>query len=122
MFLLRAAFWLSVVILLIPADPESGAEAPRVTALQALVAARATIADMSAFCDRNPDVCVTGGAAWQLFTEKAENGARMLYQLFDDGPTADPAAVPPGREAANGTLTPADLAVPWQGAGDDGAA
>ena len=117
MFLLRSAFWLSIAILLIPADPEAGTEAPRVTALEALVAARATIADMSAFCDRNPDVCVTGSAAWQLFTEKAENGARMLYRLFDE-----PVAEEPGREASNGTLTPADMAPPWRGPGADGAA
>jgi hypothetical protein len=119
MFLLRSAFWLSIAILLIPADPETGTEAPRVTAIEAFVAARATIADMSAFCDRNPDVCVTGSAAWQLFTEKAENGARMLYRLFDRPPAP---AGEPGREASNGTLTPADMAPPWRGPGSDGAA
>lgn len=117
MFLLRSAFWLSIAILLIPADPESGTQAPRVTAIEALVAARATIADMSAFCDRNPDVCVTGGAAWQLFTEKAQNGARMIYRYFDE-----PAGAKAESEALSGTLTPDDLVPPWQGPRTDGAA
>src|SRR5262245_13966615 len=84
MFLIRAAFWLAVVILFIPADPQAGTEAPRVTAIQALVAARATLADISGFCLRNPDVCTTGNAAVELFTEKAHNGARMLYRYFNE--------------------------------------
>lgn len=110
MFLLRAAFWLGVVILLIPADPETGTEAPRVTAFDALVAARATIADMSGFCERNPDVCVTGSAAFDLFSQKAENGAKMLYRYFDgEGAQETPAG------AMNGTLTPEDIAPAWRG-------
>ena len=119
MFLLRSAFWLSIAILLIPADPESGTEAPRVTALQAIMAARATIADMSAFCDRNPDVCETSGAAWQLFTEKAHNGARMLYRYFETPTTGEK---PAENEAMSGTLTPADMAPPWRGPASGSAA
>jgi hypothetical protein len=117
MFLLRSAFWLSIAILLIPADPEAGTEAPRVTAIEALVAAKATIADMSAFCDRNPDVCVTGSAALQLFSEKAHNGVRMLYQYFDQ-----PAGDSVESETLSGTLTPADIAPPWRGPSADGTA
>ena len=33
MFILRAAFWLSVVVLLLPGDPNSGTNAPRVSAV-----------------------------------------------------------------------------------------
>ena len=40
MFLVRTAFWLSIVVLLIPADAETGEQAPRVSALEALSAAR----------------------------------------------------------------------------------
>ena len=78
MFLIRAAFWLSVAILFIPADPETGTDAPRVTAIEALVAAKATIADLSGFCTRNPDVCTTSDAAFRLFTEKAHNREDLL--------------------------------------------
>ena len=38
MFLVRAAFWLAVVVLLLPGDPNSGANAPRVSAIEALMA------------------------------------------------------------------------------------
>lgn len=114
-FLMRVAFWLTVVVMLIPADPKTGAEAPRVTLVQAFFAARATIADLSAFCTRNPDVCVTGHAAAQMFSDKAETGARMLYQYFnDEGTATDPAAAPKDN-ALQGTLTPADLAPAWRG-------
>jgi hypothetical protein len=116
MFLIRAAFWLSVVILLIPADPETGTDAPRVTAFDALIAARATIADMSGFCTRNPDVCTTGSAAMDLFGQKAENGVRMLYRYIDGEEGAQPA------NAMNGTLTPDDMAPEWRGPTGKGSA
>ena len=113
MFLLRAAFWLSVVILLLPGDPQSGTEAPRVTAIQALIAAKATITDMSGFCTRNPDVCVTGSAALSLFTERAENGARMIFRYFDGAAVDNPATAVPER----GTLNEEDLAPAWHDPG-----
>jgi hypothetical protein len=116
MFLIRAAFWLSLAILFIPADPESGTEAPRVGALQALGAARATVADLSAFCDRNPDVCVTGSAAFQVFTEKAQNGARILYRYFDKSGESEPK----GKD--NGTLSREDRAPAWHAPRSAGAA
>ena len=105
MFLLRSAFWLTIVILLIPADPQSG-EAPRVTVVNALMAAQATVADLGGFCDRNPDVCVTGSAAIDVFAEKAGNGVEMIYHYFGE---------PEDAEGNRGTLTTDDLALPWQG-------
>jgi hypothetical protein len=105
MFLLRSAFWLTIVILLIPADPQSG-EAPRVTVVNALMAAQATFADLGGFCGRNPDVCLTGSAAIDVFAEKAANGVEMIYEHF--GGPADANGNP-------GTLTTDDLALPWQG-------
>ena len=115
MFLLRSAFWLTLVILLIPADPESG-EAPRVSLVNAFMAAQATVADLSGFCERNPDVCVTGGAAIGIVAEKAENGVQMLYRYFDgEGNPAD-------AEGNRGTLTTDDLALPWQGEAPDDSA
>ena len=103
MFLIRIAFWLSIVILFIPANPETGAEAPRVGAFEALSAAQATVVDLSSFCDRNPAVCSTGSDAFQAFTEKARNGVRMLHDAFD------------GDEPDRGTLRGEDLEPAWQG-------
>lgn len=111
-FLMRVAFWLSVVVWMIPADPKTGADAPRVTMVQAFVAARATLADLSGFCGRNPDVCVTGHAAAQIFSDKAETGVRMLYQYFNDSGAAAEAVDP---AAMQGTLKPEDMAPAWHG-------
>ena len=77
MFLFRAAFWLAVVVLLLPGDPNTGTEAPRVSAMQALVATRSAIADFSTFCDRNPDTCATGSTAVQVFASKVRYGAEL---------------------------------------------
>lgn len=109
MFLLRTAFWLSVVVILLPADPETGEEAPRVTALETLSAAQAAVQDLSQFCVRNPDVCDTSGAAFHVFADKVRYGAKMIYGYFgdDDGGSAKPA-----RE----TLTPDDAKPEWRAA------
>jgi hypothetical protein len=116
-FLLRVAFWLSIVILLLPGDPSTGDKAPRVTAFEALSAAETTVSDFSRFCDRNPDVCVTGGNALEVFGEKVRYGAKMLYGYFGDR-AGENDAVP-----AKGTLTPDDVQPAWHApAKGDGAA
>jgi hypothetical protein len=106
-FLLRAAFWLSLVILLLPADTDSGDQAPRVTALETLSAAQAAVSDISQFCDRNPDVCVTGGNAFQVFSEKVRYGVKLLGNTFGNKkPAEDPAG-------GASTLRPDDLKPRW---------
>lgn len=108
-FIIRAAFWLSIVILLIPGNPETGQEAPRVSALQAFSAAQATVADMTGFCERNPQVCTTGNAALEMFTEKARNGARMIYDYFGE---------PEAGAVDRGTLNDDDIKPDWRGEPD----
>ncbi len=106
-FLLRAAFWLSLLIMLLPADGETGDKAPRVTAFETISAAGATVSDISQFCKRNPDVCVTGGSAFQVFGDKVRYGAKLIYGYFGDKkPAADPAA-------DESTLKPDDLKPVW---------
>ncbi len=118
MFLLRSAFWLTIVILLIPADPDTG-EAPRVTLVNALSAVRATVTDVSGFCDRNPDVCITGNAAIQLVGEKAGDGIELIYHYLggtDESKAGSGIDMAPGApEAVRGTLTTDDVALPWRG-------
>lgn len=105
MFFLRVLFWLSVVVVLLPADEETGI-APRVAVGNAILAASATVTDFSGFCDRNPDLCVTGRAAVEAITVKAETGARDFFRYL--GGEAE--ALPP-----EGTLSRDDLALPWNG-------
>jgi hypothetical protein len=115
MFLVRTAFWLSIVVLLLPADADSGDQAPRVSAFEAISAARSTVDDLSQFCERNPDVCVTGGSAFHVFADKVRFGAKMLYTYFGDGKVGT--ETPP-----DGTLEPDDLKPEWHDPGTDEAA
>jgi hypothetical protein len=107
MFLLRTAFWLSVVVMLLPADASTGDKAPRVTAFEALGAARAAVEDISQFCARNPDVCTTGDAAFHVFADKVRYGAKMIRGFVDDGGGN-------GTTIDRGTLKPGDTDPAWQ--------
>lgn len=113
MFLLRTAFWLSVVVMLLPADKESGEQAPRVTAFEAIVAAQAAVGDMSQFCTRQPDVCDTGGAAFHVFADKVKTGVQLVYGYFNE----DKASEKP--IDAGDTLAPGDAAPAWRDPADE---
>jgi hypothetical protein len=80
-FLLRMAFWLGVVCLLLPAG---GGKAPdtNIDAKQAMTVASAAVSDARGFCERQPDACVAGGKVAAALGERAEAGARTLYQFI----------------------------------------
>lgn len=114
-FLLRMAFWLGVVCVLLPGGGDNKA-APQIDAASAVSAAGAAVSDMRGFCDRQPQACVVGGKVAVALGHKAEAGARTLFdmvsaQLTDQGPDKSSAKVIPA--STTGTLTPADLAPDW---------
>ena len=124
-FLLRMAFWLGVVLVLLPSGA-SQRETPAsdVDAAQAISAASATVGDLSGFCTRQPDACTVGSQVATAIGYKAQAGARMLYHFLTesmarhDAETA--AAGKPGVDKASdktsqNTLTPADLTPVWRG-------
>lgn len=80
-FLLRMAFWLGVVCLLLPG---SGAKSPdaQIDATQAMTVASAAVSDARGFCERQPEACVAGGKVAAALGQKAEAGARTLYQFI----------------------------------------
>ena len=91
MHIIRTAFWLSAVIMFLPAsndnDPNSG-KPQKVSYVQTsdmISAASAAADDLGSFCVRQPGVCETGSQAFQLFKAKARTGVRMLYDLTQDG-------------------------------------
>ena len=76
MFLLRTAFWLMIIILLLPTDGEQQSKV--------YGTAEATVKDVVTFCDRNPDTCTTGRDAFEVLVHKAEFGARMLMGFIKE--------------------------------------
>ena len=121
-FLIKAAFWLSVVVVLLPA-PESGeAGGTRmIGTTEAVSLLSAALNDARGFCQRNPEACVTGTQAAQTFGQKAQYASRLLHDFIsdrvDNGVTSAAAPAHAKGRAAGGsidTLAPADLEPAWR--------
>lgn len=80
-FLLRMAFWLTVVCVLLPSGTKSTSPDANVDAKQAVSLASAAVSDVRGFCDRQPDACVVGGKVAIALGHKAEAGARTIYEF-----------------------------------------
>lgn len=102
-FLFRTVFWLTVVILLLPSDPDANPDAPQLTLVDAMDAIRGTITDLSQFCVRNPELCQTGETVIQVVADKARYGIEQLQTYLDQNAVGD------------NTLTAEDAGIPWQG-------
>lgn len=115
-FLLRMAFWLSVVCVLLPSGgTKSTSPETQIDATQAAALAGAAVSDMRGFCERQPDACEVGGKVAVALGHKAEAGARTLYEFISaklNEKTA-PADKTAGHAAPAGTLTPGDMAPVW---------
>jgi hypothetical protein len=121
MFLIRVAFWLGLVVLLLPTDERQQA--------RLYGTAVATVERVTTFCDRNANACAAGAELWTTFLRKAEFGARMAVDLAISGGRKDEEAAPPRLQPSStrsqpeprtnpptrGTLTPSDLAPAWRG-------
>jgi hypothetical protein len=126
--LLRMAFWLGVVLVLLPGVPQHDASAGGVGAADAISAAGATVHDLKGFCGREPDACTVGSEVATSMGHRARAGAKMLYDFLTDalaarddgshsGQPAKSAFTKPSlrQQASQNTLTPADLAPTWRG-------
>jgi hypothetical protein len=125
-FLLKVAFWLTVVVLLLPTpQAEHPLPASQIGAGDAMSAASATVSDMRQFCSRQPEACAVGSQAITQFGYKAEAAAKMLYEFLNErlgseraGSVtngADKAAASSMGKPSQNTLTPADIAPAWRG-------
>lgn len=85
-FLLRMAFWLGLVLVLLPTDktPDTDKTAPEVATSDAISAATAAVSDMSQFCTRQPAACAVGGQAATVIGARAQNGAKKVYHFITD--------------------------------------
>lgn len=122
-FLLRVAFWLSIVLVLLPSGTAS--KAPQATssvsAIETLGAAGAAVSDMTQFCERQPDACVVGAQAAAAFGQRAQAGARMVLDFINEK-MADtgsirhtPAQSAPAQKHSQQTLKSSDMQPAWRG-------
>jgi hypothetical protein len=125
MSLIKTAFWLGLVVLLLPTDQQQQA--------RLMSTATAAVERATTFCDRNVSTCVLGAQVWATFVKKAEFGFHMALDLINkrgekrDGPEPQVAAakaVPVGAPMkvqtqpitpTRGTLQPGDLQPAWRG-------
>jgi hypothetical protein len=144
MFLLRTAFWVSVALALLPSfAPRQAATAPpEVGTADAMTAASETVADLSGFCARRPEACAAGVQFANAFGQRAQAGARILYEFVGEklartehgnpaaavAQTSVPSGTPTGTHAgatveaaaeaakpSQNTLTATDMAPLWRG-------
>lgn len=123
-FLLRMAFWLGLVLVLLPRDKTTDADkGPQIGASQAISAATAAVSDMSQFCTRQPAACEVGGQAAAVVGQRAQDGAKKLYRIITDKRAPDhtgsidemtATGEPVPADAPQNTLTPDDLQMGWQ--------
>jgi hypothetical protein len=119
MFLIRTAFFLGLVIMLLPTDKATQIRLSRATG--------GALDQALTFCDRNAATCEKGAEAWAVFKSKAEFGGRLALDLLNThalgGATpaeaprafAPYAGEPPLRQP--GTLRKEDRLPAWRGDG-----
>ena len=109
MILIRIAFWLVILILLLPTSKQE----------QMVVygTAESAVKDISSFCDRNPSTCQTGAAAFDTFAQKAKFGVKMVTDFVkgsDSGEAADKlASSDTSGSSSQNTLNPGDVEPVW---------
>jgi Family of unknown function (DUF5330) len=122
-FLLRLTFWIGLVLVLLPRDKAPEADkSPQINASEAVSAATAAVSDMTQFCKRQPAACEVGSQAATAIGQRAQGGARKLYQIITDKRPPDHTGSIGGMESADAapsgardTLTPDDMQIEWQG-------
>ena len=126
MFLIRTAFWLMIVILLLPTDEQQQS--------QIYGTAKAAVQDVTGFCGLNPETCAKSKDVFDVFVQKAQFGAKMLMGFMDNSQTEpaiepatsdvqapEPAASDTTEQASwwlgqsQDTLQPEDLEPIWDG-------
>jgi Family of unknown function (DUF5330) len=113
-FLLRMAFWLGLVCVLLPGSGAMSAKNDVDTG-EAVSAATAAVSDMAGFCARQPDACVVGGKVAVAIGQKAEAGARTLYDMISAKMAEKSASETTASTKARGTLNASDVQPAWRG-------
>jgi hypothetical protein len=89
MFFVRAAFWIFLILLLMPSNDKEKADF--------YTAASRTLSDLGSFCTRNRDVCDSTGAIFEDLLRKVRNTVDMLEQMVQPDPPRANAGAPARR-------------------------
>ena len=76
MFLIRLAFWLALIVMVLPSDRESQARLYQT--------ATETVHRAATFCDRNAALCEQAGKHWAVFRTKLEFGAKLVFDMASE--------------------------------------
>lgn len=122
-FLIRGAFWFSLVLVMLPIFDRDAtdrlANAPGVELTDALGAAAGVISYATDLCAQKPDVCVKGAETFSTLGSRAREGARVAYSYLDTQ-FADEAAVKAADAVKTGTVAARDTGLPDTGLRDTG--
>jgi hypothetical protein len=126
-FLLRAAFWIGLILVLVPSGSNDPSPPNQFGAGEAISAAATAIADASRFCSRQPDACAVGSQAASAVGQRAQAGAKRLYGIVTEQQRGEAVAAPgsavapaaPKAESAplissQNSLTAADRSIPYR--------
>lgn len=107
MFLLKAAFWLGLVLVLLPTGSKKQTETAQINAADAATAATGAFADLSQFCTRRPETCAVSAQVASVLAQRAKDGAVMVYEFIAERREAAPETiktVPAHRNATAGRI------------------
>jgi hypothetical protein len=76
MFLIRTAFWVGLVVLLLPSDKERQAQLYSTVSL--------AVHNAATFCDRNAALCEQSARHWSVFRTKLEFGAKLVFDMASE--------------------------------------
>jgi hypothetical protein len=76
MFLIRMAFWVGLIVFLLPSDKERQA--------QLYKTATETVHRAMTFCDRNAALCEQGAKHWAVFRTKLEFGTKLVFDMASE--------------------------------------
>ncbi len=114
-FLVRVAFWLGIVLVLLPSgDYQPKSANASIGAADAIGAASAAVSDVSGFCQRQPEACVVGGQAAIALGQRAQAGARLLFDVIQEKMSPAQTGSVKKLPGSQDTLSDADREPQWQ--------
>ena len=113
-FLLRMTFWLGLVLVLLPSIGSQPVPKSQVSVSEAFSATKGAVTDVQNFCERQKETCAVGSQAAITLGQRAQAGAKMLYELLseqfgsDESRTVQRESVPLPLARPQQQLSPAD--------------